>query len=473
MKRNVPAFFRHSHLTSAAIALVVAVTAAVWAPSRASAQELKLQFAFEDDGTTTTDAVSGTVLRLVNGGGTAADLHTAAGAGVAGMGRALDFGAAVKQGGTGPVAYSTNNTASIFGSIGSFTATLWIKPGSSLLTNGFPRFFTLGNNGIVDHGSNYLQLLGNGNFQPTTTSVQAFVNTNVTSTTSYGGFDMPVGQWSFLALVYNGTTLSFYGGSESAPVALMSSTNFEAGAVNLSGAWSFLLGNRLDRIRGFQGEMDEVRFYVGEADAAFLEAVRQASLLPAAPQGLSALGCNSQASLSWTPVQGATGYLISRSGTSGTETNYAASPEASYLDSNVTVGETYYYTVAATNEFGTGTNATEVSVSISTGPSFTITEPPTDQSVCAGQTATFSVAATGTGLSYSWQSATNGLNWSDLASYGSSYTTGPTVSTENGTQYRVVVTGACGSLASAPAVLTVNSSPVITRQPANQTVSPG
>ncbi|MGN6644201.1 MAG: LamG domain-containing protein, partial [Verrucomicrobiota bacterium] len=285
MKRHAHSLPSLRRLGPAAAVLAITLVSALLA-GPASAQSLKLQFSFEDEGTTTTDAIAGTVLTMVDGSGAATNLHTAIGSGVAGMGRALDFGAAAKQGGIGPVAYSTNNTTDTFGTISNFTLIFWIKPSSALLTNGFPRFFTLGTNGIIDHGVSSLQLIGNGSLQSATTSVQAFVNTNATSTSTYGAFDMPTGQWSFLALVYSGTTLKFYGGSEAAPVALRSSVSFAAGDLNLSAAWSVLLGNRLDRIRAFQGLMDEVRLYVGAGDSNFLESVRVASMLQPTPEGV-------------------------------------------------------------------------------------------------------------------------------------------------------------------------------------------
>ncbi|HEY4417257.1 MAG TPA: glycoside hydrolase family 88 protein [Verrucomicrobiae bacterium] len=252
---------------------------------------LKLRFNFSDSGTATTDMVAGVSLNLINATGVATDLHGAAGSGVAGYGQSLDFRSAVSQGGSGPFAFATNNAALNFGVVSNFTLTLWIKPATNLLASAFPRFFSLGANGLQDRGVvNSFQLLSNGNDQSGTTSVQGFVNTTQTSTSGFGAFAMPTNRWSFLALVYDGSTLKFYGGSETNPVRLSTSVSFAAGILNLSGPGNILLGNCLlnaagsgSQNRAFKGQFDDVRFYTGAGDTNFLENVRQSVIAPAPP----------------------------------------------------------------------------------------------------------------------------------------------------------------------------------------------
>jgi unsaturated rhamnogalacturonyl hydrolase len=243
---------------------------------------LEMQFDFEDSGTTTTDSVAGVSLRLVNASRSPTDLHGGMGSGVGGYGKALNL-VATSMGGTGPLAFTTNNTTIAFGTLNAFTLTLWIKPASSLLVNGFPRFFTLGTNGITDRQvANSLQLLSDGNVQPANTSVQAFVNTLATSGPAFGSFNLPANQWSFLALTYDGSTLNFYGGSETNPVSLQSSTTFDAGPVTLSHAWTLMLGNRLTLDRAFSGQLDAVRFYAGACSLPVLESIRSTAVAPSA-----------------------------------------------------------------------------------------------------------------------------------------------------------------------------------------------
>jgi hypothetical protein len=102
-----------------------------------------------------------------------------------------------------------------------------------------------------------------------------------------------------------------------------------------------------------------------------------------------------------------------------------------------------------------------------------ITTQPVSQTVTAGQTATFTVAATGAApLSYQWKK--NGASISGATS--SSYTTPTTTSSDNGAQFTVVVSNSAGSVTSNAATLTVNAAavaPTITTQPASQTVTAG
>jgi hypothetical protein len=102
-----------------------------------------------------------------------------------------------------------------------------------------------------------------------------------------------------------------------------------------------------------------------------------------------------------------------------------------------------------------------------------ITVQPENQSVTVGATASFSVVASGTApLSYQWLA--NGTAIAGATS--ASYTTGATVSGDNGSTYSVQVSNAVGSATSAAATLTVTTEPVaptITTQPQNQTVTVG
>ncbi|HXY26226.1 MAG TPA: hypothetical protein VEI73_16360 [Candidatus Acidoferrum sp.] len=83
----------------------------------------------------------------------------------------------------------------------------------------------------------------------------------------------------------------------------------------------------------------------------------------------------------------------------------------------------------------------------------TITTQPANQTVTAGQTATFSVTASGTApLSYQWQ-----MNAADIAgATSSSYTTPVTTTANSGELFRVVVSNSVGNITSNSATLTVN-----------------
>ncbi|HYL16388.1 MAG TPA: N,N-dimethylformamidase beta subunit family domain-containing protein [Terriglobales bacterium] len=86
----------------------------------------------------------------------------------------------------------------------------------------------------------------------------------------------------------------------------------------------------------------------------------------------------------------------------------------------------------------------------------TITAQPVSQTVTAGQTATFSVTASGTApLSYQWEK--NGTAISDSGGSSASYTTPATTTSDNGAQFTVVVSNSAGSATSDTATLTVNA----------------
>lgn len=91
----------------------------------------------------------------------------------------------------------------------------------------------------------------------------------------------------------------------------------------------------------------------------------------------------------------------------------------------------------------------------------TITTQPQDVEVKENETATFTVEATGTDLSYQWQQSTdNGKNWTNIASANAAeYTTGKTTMDMSGYQYRCKVTGTGGEVTSNAATLTVTAPP--------------
>ena len=89
----------------------------------------------------------------------------------------------------------------------------------------------------------------------------------------------------------------------------------------------------------------------------------------------------------------------------------------------------------------------------------TITNPPSDQTVIAGSTATFAVTANNV-QSYQWQQRTNsGSDWTNISenATSSTYTISSTTTDMSGYQYRCVVTSASGvSVTSDAATLTVD-----------------
>jgi hypothetical protein len=159
---------------------------------------------------------------------------------------------------------------------------------------------------------------------------------------------------------------------------------------------------------------------------------------------------------------------------------YSGSATPTLTLSGVTAAMTgYTYQCIVT---GTCGNATSNIGTLTVNVSPTITTQPVATSVCVGQNTSYSVVATGAGLTYQWQNSVNGgVTWNNIAN-GAIFSgvttatlniTGATAAMNNN-QYRVVVTGTCApAVNSAAALLTVNALPAITTQPAAATVCAG
>ena len=154
--------------------------------------------------------------------------------------------------------------------------------------------------------------------------------------------------------------------------------------------------------------------------------------------------------------------------------NIAGATATSYTTPTTTTADSgSTFDVVVTNTAGTVTSAA-ATLTVNPAPvAPTITTQPVNQTVTAGQTATFTVVAAGTApLAYQWQK--NGVSISGATS--TSYTTPATATTDSGSTFDAVVTNTAGTVTSAAATLTVNAAtvaPTITTQPVNQTVTAG
>jgi Immunoglobulin domain/Immunoglobulin I-set domain len=100
---------------------------------------------------------------------------------------------------------------------------------------------------------------------------------------------------------------------------------------------------------------------------------------------------------------------------------------------------------------------------------------PTDQTVCEGQTATFTASGTGSPApTVQWQVSTdNGANFNDISGATSTTLSFTATASQNGNQYRAVFTNAGGSATTSAATLTVNTAPTVTTNPSSTTVCEG
>jgi hypothetical protein len=128
---------------------------------------------------------------------------------------------------------------------------------------------------------------------------------------------------------------------------------------------------------------------------------------------------------------------------------------------NVTTGQAGVYTVIVSGVCGNVTNSATLTVNVPV----TVTVPPVNQTTVVGSNVTFSVTATGTGLSYQW------LFGGSVIGTASSLTLN-NVTTGQAGVYTVIVSGVCGSVTNS-ATLTVNVPVSVTVPPVNQTTVVG
>ncbi|MCF8331583.1 MAG: hypothetical protein K9H84_03945 [Bacteroidales bacterium] len=113
----------------------------------------------------------------------------------------------------------------------------------------------------------------------------------------------------------------------------------------------------------------------------------------------------------------------------------------------------YQYRCNISGDCSPDATSFEVNLSVNTAPS--ITSQPSDQTVCDGGDASYSITATGANLTYQWQESTDGgSTWSNLSdggAYSGATTTSLTVTFStamDGYQYRCNISGDCSPDAS-------------------------
>ncbi len=153
--------------------------------------------------------------------------------------------------------------------------------------------------------------------------------------------------------------------------------------------------------------------------------------------------------------------------------NIPGATSASYTKAATTVAmNTYQYQVIVSGTCTPPVTSSAVVLTVNAAPA--ITTQPTAQTVCAGANATFTVVATGAGLTYQWQEDAGSGFVNIAGATSASYTKAATTVAMNGYMYQVIVSGTCTPPVTSSAVaLTVNALPAITTQPTAQTVCAG
>ena len=132
---------------------------------------------------------------------------------------------------------------------------------------------------------------------------------------------------------------------------------------------------------------------------------------------------------------------------------------------SVAAGDAATYSVVVSG--GCGSVVTN-SATLTVDSPLTVVTPPADQSVCVGGTATFSVAVTGSPVSYQWFKGA-----ALLSGQTSNSLVLPSLGLSDAATYSVVVSGGCGSVVTNSATLTVDSPLLVVTPPANQSVCTG
>ena len=276
--------------TSLSLACFAFIASCLFTGTVAQAQTLQLRLPFtqvQGSGTTTPSDTTGggidisltmkTNISASTGG--ARDLNGYANSGVngsatgiAGMDFTTNFtigvGLTQPAGGNGNIAVDLNDAtlASGLGNSGlitNFVATLWFKQVAAIPANIGPRMWILNAGAAgVDSGANTntigLKFQGANQIY-----LQLGLDTVTVGPALPSGI-YPTNQWLFIAVVYDGTNASMYYGSDTAPSVLLGTGANEVGrVVNLGSAACLSIGNRTAGTRGFNGWINDFRFYSG------------------------------------------------------------------------------------------------------------------------------------------------------------------------------------------------------------------
>jgi uncharacterized lipoprotein YddW (UPF0748 family) len=149
-------------------------------------------------------------------------------------------------------------------------------------------------------------------------------------------------------------------------------------------------------------------------------------------------------------------------------TNISGATASSYTRASVQPGDAGSYAVIVTNFAGSATSS-DALLTVNVLPVITLQPQPPTLSVTAGQSATFTVSATGTpSPAYQWR-----LNGTSIAGATATSYTRSNAQPGDAGSYSVVVTNLAGSVTSSNVILIVNVPPAITAQPQDQMVNQG
>ncbi len=168
------------------------------------------------------------------------------------------------------------------------------------------------------------------------------------------------------------------------------------------------------------------------------------------------------------------GFTVTASGTaplsyqwSGPAGLIAGATNATYIINSLAANDAGNYSVLITNPYGSiSSGAATLGVNNQNPPN--VINDLTNQTVAAGQSASFSITATGDALNYQWF-----LNGAAIPNATNAVYSLASAANADAGNYQAIIYNVCDSQSSATAVLTVNGPPTITANPASITVCSG
>ncbi len=139
--------------------------------------------------------------------------------------------------------------------------------------------------------------------------------------------------------------------------------------------------------------------------------------------------------------------------------NISGATASTYSIASVKASDAGVYDCVVSSACGSPATSNPATLTVDITPS--ITSQPQSQNVCKGGNVSFTVAAVGTNITYQWKKNGTNIGGATAATYSIN-----NVQTTDYGQYTVEVSGKCTpAKTSQPAVLTINTAPVITAEP--------
>ncbi len=290
------------------------------------------------------DENEGTVAFDSSGGGRHSTLVNGPAFGPGRIGNALNFTAASSQHATLP--------SGIVNGLNDFTIATWVKV-SSFAT--WQRIFDFGT-GTNNYMFLTTQYTGTA---PNNAKLRFGIRTPsiAEQTVSGTSIALSAGVWTHVAVTRSGNTVSLY-----VDGSLAGSGSITLNPADLGTTTQNYLGKSQWNDPYLDGALDDFRLYSEAMSAAEISNLGTSL---AAPQNLTAAPGNSQITLSWDAVPGASGYTVRRaSDIAGPYANLATGiASTGYVDSGLSDGELWHYTVHAHGSSGPGPESAPVSAS--------------------------------------------------------------------------------------------------------------